>query len=140
MDSFEKLIPLIFIVIWTIIAAASKKKQMQKPPDREKTEPRDTFFGKLQSSIDSFVSEMQQQNVEGFKEESKYTTASEEIDMEVTPEITMEPSKPVEREEKASRPYGATDKVSVQTDISKLRLREAVIWSEILGKPISIRD
>ncbi len=141
MESFEKLIPIIFLVIWTIIAMAAKKKkkQQQTPSDTsKKPKPRNPFLGNLQSTLGTFFSEMQPQN-EVLEQAGTFDNVLDEIDPEATiPEIKIEPSKPVEKEKDPYNPY--THSLSAQITDTTARLRKAVIWSEILGKPVSMRD
>ena len=141
MDSFEKLIPIIFLIVWTIIAVAAKKKKKQqqsRPDTLKKPKPQNMLFGKLQSTLDTFFSEMQPHN-EVLEQADTFDNTIDEIDTEVTiPEIKIEPSKPVEKRKSPSDPY--THTLSAQSTDATARLREAVVWSEILGKPVSMRD
>lgn len=141
MESFEKIIPIIFLVIWTIIAIAAKKKKKQqqsRPDTSKKPKPRNPLLGNLQSTLDTFFSEMQPQN-EVLEQAGTFDNEIDEIDTEVTiPEIKIEPPKPVEKRKSPSDPYIHT--FSAQSINTTARLREAIIWSEILGKPVSMRD
>ena len=142
MESFEKIIPIIFLVIWTIIAIAAKKKKKQqqsRPDSSKKPKPRNPFLGNIQSTLDTFFSEMQPQNEEELEQAGTFDNTIDEIDTEATiPEIKIEPSKPVEKEKGPYNPY--THSLSTQITDTTAHLREAVIWSEILGKPVSMRD
>ena len=142
MESFEKIIPIIFLIIWTFIAIAAKKKKKQqqsRPDTSKKPKPRNPLLGNLHSTLDTFFTELQPKNEELFEEAGTSDNTIDEIDTEATiPEIKIEPYKPVEKRKSPSDPYIHT--FSAQSTDSTARLREAVIWSEILGKPVSMRE
>ena len=142
MDSFEKLIPVIFLIIWSIIAVAAKKKkkeQQSRPDTPKKRKPRNPLLGNLQNTLDTFFTELQPQTVEQSEETDTFKDTIDEIDTEVTiPEIKKEPSKPFETKKAPSQLQ--MHSLLRQGSDSTARLREAVIWSEILGKPVSMRE
>jgi hypothetical protein len=155
MESFEKLLPILFLIIWTIIAVSAKKrKKQQRPaPNAEKKSKRQgPLLGKLQSSLDSFFTQLAQ----GYNEElpaslkaSPETGGSRKIreieetiegaETEITlPERRIKPPKPVKPGRISIQP--SLRLLSAQSSDSISRLRAAVIWSEILGKPVGMRD
>lgn len=150
MESFTKLIPIIFLIIWTIIAIKGKKKKKRAPStDKEKKlPPPATPFDKLQNTFKDLFAELEQPAVETELPEIPELQKTKipetrktriEKDMEIKLSDTdIKPSVPKPQETKPS--YQTYTGNVVKTTVPVKKLREAVIWSEILGKPVSIRD
>ena len=148
MDSFEKLLPIIFLIIWTIIVMLGKKKKKQAPStDKEKRPAPATPFDKLQNTFKDLFAELEKPVEEEIPEtlepeETKIPKTKKtkiEIDKEMKlSDLDIKPSPPPLPEIKPSYPTYARS--VAKTAIPVKKLREAVIWSEILGKPVSIRD
>ena len=149
MDSFEKFIPIIFLIIWILIAVLGKKKKKQAPPpDKEKRPSPATPFDKLQSTFKDLFAELEQPGVEEELPEilepkkvkipeRKKTKIEKDIEIKLQ-DTDIKPSPPTPPEIKPSYPTYARS--VAKTAIPVKKLQEAVIWSEILGKPVSMRD
>ena len=148
MESFTKLIPIIFLIIWTIIAIKGKKKKKQVPStDKEKKLPPATPFDKLQNTFKDLFAELEkpveEKPLETLKPEktripeTKKTRIEKDIEIKLS-DTDIKPSAPKPQETKPS--YQTYTGTVVKTTAPVKKLREAVIWSEILGKPVSIRD
>ena len=148
MESFTKLIPIIFLIIWTIIAIKGKKKKKQAPStDKEKKPSPATPFDKLQNTFKDLFAELEQPVEEKVLKipepqkikipETKKTRIEKDMEIKMS-DIDIKPSTPKPQETKPS--YQTYTGTVVKTTVPVKKLREAVIWSEILGKPVSIRD
>ena len=145
MESFEKLIPIIFLIIWTIVAVLGKKKKQKAPtPDKEKQPAPATPFDKLQNTFKDLFAELEQPVAEELPEtlkpqktkipETKKTRIEKSKEMEI--EISDKDIKPLE----VKSSYQTHIRKPIRTAVPIKKLREAVIWSEILAKPVSMRD
>lgn len=148
MESFTKLIPIIFLIIWTIIAIKGKKKKKQAPStDKEIKPPTATPFDKLQNTFKDLFAELEQPVEEKVLKipepqkikipEIKKTRLEKDMRIKLS-DTDFKPSAPKPQETKPS--YQTYTGTVVETTAPVKKLREAVIWSEILGKPVSIRD
>lgn len=165
MDFIDKLLPIIVLIIWALLTFSNKKKKRgnaQKPPQSgKKTNPAFSFFENIQKSVENILTENQvsiplpktsfstntdvkpkavaitsieAKTIENNKSSqtvvSKKKAAQSKRD---SYEPTMKPES--EREE-----YPNYKNISTKRALSVKRLREAIIWSEILARPISLRD
>lgn len=148
MEPFTKLIPIIFLIIWTIIAIKGKKKKKQAPStDKEIKPPTATPFDKLQNTFKDLFAELEQPVEEELPKtlepenikipETKKTRIEKDMKIKMS-DTDFKPSAPKPQETKPS--YQTYTGTVVKSAIPVKKLREAVIWSEILGKPVSIRD
>ena len=148
MESLGKLIPIIFLVLWTIITitAKKKKKQQASQPDTDKTPKpaqKKQFLGNLQNTLENMFAELNQPPEEEFPETLKPLKSPKEekqILKEADSETTTQKYKPVTTKLPKTKSAYSTqrEKASVMSSVRKLR--DAVIWSEILAKPVSMRD
>ncbi|NLP02322.1 MAG: hypothetical protein GX089_07500 [Fibrobacter sp.] len=149
-DLFETLLPVIFFVIWIIIsiAASTKKKRppaksgpspsYQKPSSSEKqveSEPRAT--DQLKKTLEAIFQEMG-------------VLPPPEIPSPEHVEEKTKPEKPVEKQvqerververKRPSRAPEMEEEPVTGPAVSYNELRNAIIWSEILAAPVSMRD
>ena len=157
MDSFQKLMPILFLILWMTIAILGKKKKKQAPSSNKekKTTPANPF-GKLQNTFKDLLAELEQPAVETelpktpelpktIIPEVRKTKIEKEMEKRLKKEMEIKLSdtdiKPsIPKPQKIKPSYQSYTKTDVKTAIPVKKLREAVIWSEILGKPVSIRD
>jgi len=144
MDSFEKLIPILFLIIWSIVALMGKKKKQKKPLPEPNKKPAkvNSFLGDIKDTVENFLNELEQPsenvipdklNLKGKKDKS----VSEPVDIELKiPDKTVKTLSQIPEESA----YTIHKKSSSIECFSVKKLREAVIWSEILARPISLRD
>jgi hypothetical protein len=152
MESFEKIVPLIFFIIWAIVAVlGKKKKQKAPPPDKEKQPAPATPFNKLQNTFKDLFVELEQPVAEELPEtlkpkkakipEVRKTRMEKERDREIEIEVSDKEIKPLPPEPAKVKPsYQTHTRKTVRTAVPVSKLREAIIWSEILAKPVSMRD
>lgn len=150
---FEKLIPIIFLIVWTIIAIAGKKKRRKSSaPDTDKRKKPTTThspLGKFQNTLESLFTELAQPPEEELPETlkpketliSKLTEKEKSISEDAGTEISITNIKPPPITKPAIKSaYSIRKKRTTKKEPSVEKLREAVIWSEILAKPIALRD
>lgn len=150
MESLERLIPLLFLIIWVIATVARKKKQQPAPAtDKEKKPAPATPFDKLQNTLKDLFAELEQPVAEELPETLKpkktkipETTKTriekgKDIEIEIS-DKDIKPLSPKPQEIKSS--YQTHFRERAKTAVPIKKLREAVIWSEILAKPVSMRD
>ena len=148
MESFEKLIPIIFLIIWIIVAVLGKKKKQKAPtPDKEKQPAPATPFDKLQNTFKDLFAELEQPVAEELPEtlkpqkavipEVRKTRMEKEMEIEIS-DKDIKPLPPKPPEVKPS--YQPHTRKTARTAVPVSKLQEAVIWSEILAKPVSMRD
>ncbi len=152
MESFEKLIPIIFLIIWTVIAVLGKKKKKQARSTDKVIKPAPaTPFDKLQNTFKDLFAELKQPVAEELPEtlkpqkikipETGKTRTQKDTERAIENEISDKdikppPSKPPE----GKSSYQTHTIKAARTAVPVSKLQEAVIWSEILAKPVSMRD
>ena len=132
----ESFIWIIFVIIWVVstIVKIIAKKSKNTPADKKGSPSKgNPVFGKLQNTINTFLAKLEQPSGatinRKIEQQSVETPQSEVIDL---PEIKIQPVEKIHA-------YSITKSGPKRTYSSK-RLKEAIVWSEILGKPVSMRD
>lgn len=150
MESFEKLMPILFLIIWSLIAIMSKKKRRRAPAsNKEKKTVPATPFDKLQNTLKDMFEELKQPVVDKLPETLK--PEKTKIPETRKTRIEKEKEKGIEISDKTIRPLSPTTleikpsyemytRKRIKTSVPRKKLQEAVIWSEILAKPVSMRD
>lgn len=148
---FGKLIPLIIFVLWAIFAGKRRKKPAKRQPGPSKEKPKrptNPLLGKLQNSLENFFEQMEQAKIETSPQKPQsppdstsepdsdelYDEYEETADSTATEDTTRGDSKILLRTQ--SDP-------SRQKKLSRKRveqLKKAIIWSEILAKPVGLKE
>jgi hypothetical protein len=156
MDFIDKLLPVIIMLIWFAITFSSNKRKKkgkpQKPSLNEKKHSHTpSFFNNLQKGFEDLLQENQLSVPFPVKTTNikpvKVTPTEKEKISRSRPEKTPE-KKSVkatgdiyERTTKSEKIYYPKKRNrSINGTVSVKKLREAIIWSEILAKPLSLRD
>ncbi len=147
----EKLIPIVIFIIWVIFAGKKRKKPAKKQPGplKEKQKrPSNPLFGKFQNTIENFLEQLEQtkgkelpqKHRSSHEEDAKYSSSEQLNDYEET----VKTDTTVNADEKTSKvPLQTTPGYSSQNKKSREKinnLKKAVIWSEILAKPVGLRE
>ncbi len=145
----ERFIPfLIIYIIWSIITAKLKKKKPDPTAAKPKTSNLVQLLKLIQGQMDpeSLAREMQRKQVPQAEEEeviwemdSPPIKPPEHIPKEVKTKIVEEViSKPVNlaKKEKEEMPYICRSRHNRR---KQKQLKQAIIWKEILDKPLSLR-
>ena len=154
MDSIEKLLPIIVMLIWVLLTFSVNKKKKkvksQKPSQKEKkTSNTPSFFDNLQKSVENILMENQRSvpfplktadikraEVNPIKKEK--ASQSDKVSKEKSVQ-SLDDSSELEMKPGKERPMKIW-RISNRDIISVRKLREAIIWSEILAKPLSLRN
>lgn len=144
MENLDKFAPLIFLVIWALIAGLGRKKKASSASGSSGSEPKPNrpapppVFGNVRETIDNLISELggpvqpaarpKPVAMQEPSAESRQETKPAELEKWETKARTHTPT----QEQTGQQPPAVPNKVA--------RLRRAVIWSEILGPPVSLRQ
>ncbi len=150
---FDKILPIIIFIIWFIVVISKQigKKQKSPSPKKQKS-PTSPFFKKLQSTIENIIEEYEKpknnlsgvatsSKVKGTKTQSQNRSEKEKntIHEEIKEEIHS--SKPPILPKVPNYYKRGPHKQALQKGKKRTStLQKAVIWSEILSKPISLRE
>ncbi len=154
MESFDQIVPIIFLVIWTFIAILGKKKKKKQAPGPAngkslKPARQSPFLGNLQSTLENVFAQLEKPPQEVLPEKPKSPEPSnsevpfeddysrEKTDSEVATPVDMTFVKNTPKENVS---YSTKKRKSTAANLSIEKLKNAVIWSEILAKPVALRD
>ena len=149
-DSFGKLIPLLFLILWSIMSAIGKKKKKKERAENQKKESKPFFrgplVGKLQDSLNKIFEELEPKTdqeipepLTSFIKKSK-ESAKSELKKTAAANDTPPESRPQEEKPSEKKVRPILEHASKKAAIPKSKLRVAVIWSEILAQPVGLRD
>jgi hypothetical protein len=151
---FDKIIPIVIFIIWAIVAVKKRKKPQKKQPAPLKEKPKqpaNQLFGKFQSTIENFLEQLEQQKsvatpktIPPSSEEDPEYAYQEQPDSqeEMVETVTSinEYEKVPESSLQTSPEHKTQKKHSKKTKKRIEQLKKAVIWSEILAKPVGLRE
>lgn len=150
-DLIVMIIGFVFFVLPSVFRGLGKKK-----PSPKKKKKRVSLFSKLGEGVQTFLQELEQQAKQSRQKSSaaeKPETFWDEM-TEDDSEIDVTQVRPIQNEKKYKTSYGLSDVVPVEkvakapmpsvlpeTNAAKGRtpLQNAVIWAEILGKPVALK-
>ena len=154
MDSIEKLLPIIVMLLWVLLTFSVNKKKKkvksQKPSQKKKkTSNTPSFFDNLQKSVEDILMENQRSVPFPLKTADIKTAEVNPVKKEKASRFenvrkeksvpSIDDSSKLEMKPGEERPM-KIQKISNRDNISVRKLREAIIWSEILAKPLSLRN
>ena len=140
MDSIEKLLPIVFFIIWIFFGVFGKgKKRTGSSPDKK---PKPSGMGELGKTLRKVLEEMQGPVP---VTEPDYGDDIFDDDEESPPNVAprLEPEvPPVEVQERPYRQKNIPEpeRVSSSKKIAWAKLRQGIILSEILAPPIALRE
>ncbi len=148
---FEKVLPIIVFIVWAIIANAAKKKKGQRQSsvqDKNKPKQRGFSLRDLQSGVEKVLKELEQpvrtkkaavsKKVAKRKEQAKKRQTSIE---QRQSELPVESAK-IDISKLDTHSHDSSKEKTMVTKSRTERfegLKKAVVWSEILAKPLSLR-
>jgi len=149
-DSLPKLIPLFFLILWWILTTIGKKNKKPERAEKQKKESKSFFkgplTGKLQDSLNKLFEELELKKGEelpaSLKPVAKKTEAPAKSDAKKAAAPKAAPLQPIPPEEKSPKKKGLSIRENAHTKsiIPQSKLQKAVIWSEILARPVGLRD
>ncbi|MGD9200833.1 MAG: hypothetical protein PVI26_04650 [Chitinispirillia bacterium] len=152
----DMLVPFIFLIIWALFTFGGNKKKVkfQKPYKKEKKNNQvSSFFDNIQKSVEEIIKENElsvpfqakTSAINNTKEKtikkgkiSQPVEVSEKKSVQSADNISSDIYKLKMKTEKGQ--YQKLQPAFVKRDFSVKKLQEAIIWSEILAKPLSLRD
>lgn len=158
MENFDKILPLIFIVIWglSFFFKANKGNEKTNSLNKDNRETKKIsqppLLNKLQNGLGSFFEELEQvqENIGKAQKSTSplptYKTLHKadpnDIDASAETEVLYIRDKKSDIIIKPDTAYSEKKRVKQHCfeGLSIKKLREAVVWSEILAKPIGLRN
>lgn len=169
MDFFESLGPIILLIIWSIIATQARKRKNREeqeqdqpqPQQQQRRRPRDDHRGgslldTIRKKMETLARELEGGTSEKQPQEKKadirrplathdLSAEKPKIEHKIEPEIFELPKRGATILPAAQKPRQQTAvtrgkaRYITADDFEKDKLRKAVIWSEILQPPVSLR-
>lgn len=152
MDFLDKLFPIIVLIIWTLISIKNKQKKgkpKEKPEKNKKPNSVIPLFENLQNSLENLLEANQLSDPLKPQIEDIDEIDIEPKETEIPPESSddiQDKNKIIESDKKEKvikipkKTHSRSRNISVNGNISVHKLREAIVWSEILAKPVSMRN
>ncbi len=151
---FDSIITFLFILAFFVLPLILKqvKARKKKAPQPKKVKKKTSIFGKLGEQIRQFVRELeeqaQKQRQAGKDQHTVWEELSEDEDADFSepePEVFEPPvTKRSQRRKPVQEPSIAEPVLPTQGSgtyqLKSNPLQNAIIWSEILSKPLALRD
>lgn len=152
---------LLFFILPSVVRGLGKKRKKPFAPKKKKRKL--SLFGKVGEAVQEFIRELEKQAMEAKRQQAEkdgtFWDEMGEEEMEIA--VPEAPPAPAPVEKKVTQPYVSSDSARKKTaapptvptiartegaDLPGLKgrqgrtaLQNAVVWAEILGKPIALR-
>ncbi|RLC25893.1 MAG: hypothetical protein DRH93_00550 [Deltaproteobacteria bacterium] len=151
---FDSIITFLFILAFFVLPSILKqiKARKKKAPQPQKVKKKPSILGRLSEQIRQFIRELEQQAQKqrqaGKDQGTVWETLSEDEDADFSepePEV-FEPPVTSKRQRRKPVQEISIAQPALQTSVSRTYgfksnpLQNAIIWSEILSKPLALRD
>lgn len=136
----DNIIPLVVAIFWGIAALVAKSAKKSKNTEGPKKGP--GLMDRIQNTVENIAKEMQVEQSSDFKLEFlEDDIADEEI---VIPKKAVQPVPVVEKGRRRVSSLKTSeyrrDSSKKSAEFSSKKLKDAIVWSEIIAPPLALRD